>query len=119
MPRCLDLVCHACSHELRDEFFMEVPDVIRCPKCGSPMDRLWSANPRASTQWDDRDAVVVFRDAQGKIRYPGKNTLPTPPGCERVVMRSLQEVNRFEREHHVCNEAMHYDRNGRSYGDER
>ena len=117
MPRMLDLTCRACGHQLLDEFFMEVPDVIPCPSCGSPMDRLWTLPARERTQWDERDAVVVYRKPDGSLSYPGRNDRPTPSGCERVVLRSLHEVNKFERDHHVCCEAMHYDRNGRGYGD--
>ncbi len=117
MPRMLDCVCHSCGHEFRDKFFMEVPDVIPCPSCGAAMDRLWSVSRRERTCWDERDAILVFRKPDGSLSYPARNDKPTPPGCERVVMRSLQEVNKFERAHHVCCEAMHYDRNGRGYGD--
>ena len=63
----------------------------------------------------ESEAVVVYRDASGKIRYPPRNDQPTPPNCERIVMRSIAEVRSFERAHGVSNEAMEYDRgSGRS-----
>jgi hypothetical protein len=116
MPRMLDLKCHACEHEIRDKFFMETPDEIPCPNCGTNMDRMWFLPRRAHAEWSDADAVVVFKDANGKIRYPGQNTAPTPPDCERVVMRSLRQVEAFERKHNVRSEMAWYDKgSGRGF----
>ena len=71
-----------------------------------------------AAQWSDKDAVVVFRDADGKIRYPGRNDTPTPAGCERVVMRSLREVEQFERTHGVRSEMAWFDKgSGRGHDD--
>jgi hypothetical protein len=116
MPRMLDLVCHHCDTELYDKFFMVVPDVIDCPNCAMPMDRLWTVHSRHA-EWSDRDAVVVYRKPDGSLSYPGRNDAPTPAGCERITMKSLHAVSRFERANHVVNEAMHYDRNGRGHDD--
>lgn len=116
-PRMLDYDCHVCGHQIRDQLFMEVPNVYPCPQCGAAMDRAWYVLRRERTQWDERDAVVVFRKPDGSIVYPGQNTARTPSGCERVVMRSLREVDKFEREHNVVNERMHFDRNGRGMDD--
>lgn len=115
--RMLDLDCHSCGHQIRDKFVMEVPDVYPCPQCNTPMDRAWYLLRGRAAQWSDADSVVVYKDADGKIRYPPRNDQPTPTGYERVTLRSLQEVDRFERQHHVVNEAMHYDRNGRGMDD--
>lgn len=117
MPRMLDYDCRSCGHSIRDKFFMEVPDVYPCPQCGAAMDRAWYVLRGQRAQWSDADSVVVFRDKDGGLRYPGRNDVPTPAGYERVVMRSLREVDKFERQHHVVNEAMHFDRNGRGMDD--
>lgn len=118
MPRMLDLDCHACNHQIRDQFFMEVPDEFPCPKCGAKMDRAWYLPRRERTEWDMRDAVVVFKKSDGSISYPGRNDSPTPQGCERVVMRSLRAVEKFEREHGVKNEAVWFDKgSGRGFDD--
>lgn len=116
-PRMLDYDCHVCGHQIRDQLFMEVPDVYPCPQCGAAMDRAWYVLRRQSTQWSDADSVVVYKDASGQIRYPGRNDQPTPAGYERVQLRSLREVDKFEREHNVVNERMHFDRNGRGMDD--
>jgi hypothetical protein len=117
VPRMLDFDCHSCGHTIRDKFFMEVPDVYPCPQCGAAMDRAWYLLRRERAQWSEADSVLVFRDTSGKIRYPCRNDAPTPSGCERVLLRSLREVDRFEREHHVVNERMHFDNNGRGLDD--
>lgn len=107
--------CRKCGAVVRDKFFRDVPPVIRhcqadeSSKCRGRMDQVFL--PRAARNpWSDKDAVVVFKKADGSISYPPRNDLPTPAGCERVVMRSLSEVNRFERDNHVCCEVAHFDR---------
>jgi len=63
-----------------------------------------------NAQWHERDKCVVYRERSGKIRYPGRNDQPTPSDCERVEIRSLADMTRFERDYNVTNEAMHYDK---------
>lgn len=110
MPRCLDLACSTCDFEILDFFVMRVPEhVIHFP-CGGEMTEVWRPRNRRA-QWSERDGVVVFRDpATGAIRYPGRNDTPTPAGYERVEMRSLREVERFEREHNVRSEVAWFDK---------
>lgn len=52
-----------------------------------------------------------------RVRYPGRHDAKLKPGYERVYLRSLAEVDRFERDHHVLNHVMHYDSNGRAHDD--
>lgn len=112
----LDVRCLGCGKVWEDIFVMTIPDTIIC-ECGAECE-IMAGTRRRSGQWSDKDAVVVFRDpSTGKIRYPGQNTVPTPAGYERVVMKSLREVEKFERDHNVRNEAMWYDRNGRGFDD--
>ena len=70
----------------------------------------WKRHPRDNTQWDEKDAVVVFRKPDGSYSYPARNDKATPPGCQRIVMRSLREVERHEREAGVRSEIAHFDR---------
>ena len=111
MPRLVDLVCKVCGKEEHDKFFMIIPDAFQCGEGGGKCDEVWwGARKNRDAQWGDHDAVVVFRDGvTGKIRYPGRNDVPTPAGYERVVMRSLREVESFEKQAKVTCEAMHYD----------
>jgi len=52
-----------------------------------------------------------------RVRYPGSHACRVPAGYERVYLRSLADVDRFERVHKVVNERMHFDRNGRGLDD--
>lgn len=73
---------------------------------------------RVNAQWDDSTAPVVFIHEQtGEIRYPGRSDANLPAGYKREHIRNLQQMNRFEREHGVANERMHYDSNGRGLDD--
>lgn len=111
--RLLDLECRKCGAIIRDKFFRRVPDKIvhrrtdKTSRCRGTMAQVFLPAGRGG-QWDDKKAVVVYRKPDGSISYPARNDAPTPPGCERVVMRSLAEVNRFERQNNVCCEAMHF-----------
>ena len=117
MPRMLDLVCSECHLEMPDFFVMTVPDRIIHFRCGGEMTPIFTAPGSRPAAWRDQDAVVVFRKPDGTYSYPMTNTQRTPAGCERVVMKSLREVERFEQAAGVLNEAMHFDRNGRGFDD--
>jgi hypothetical protein len=111
--------CHCLLCLTTTELICEADAPIQCKTCGSLMEQRWweRSTPRSRTQWDEKDAVVVFRKPDGSYSYPAVNTKPTPPGCERLVMRSLREVEKFERSAGVRNEAMWFDRNGRGFDD--
>ncbi len=107
-----DLRCSTCNLTLIDFPLPRVPDVIVHAICGGTFDIVYENwYRRGNAQWGHRDVSVVFRDAQGKIRYPGRNDTPTPPGHERVEIRSLSDMHRFERTHDVTCEAMHFNKN--------
>lgn len=117
MPRLIDADCLKCDYRERDKFYMSVPEVLTHKAENGEthtLQQVLLARSRNS-QWSDQDAVVVFRKPDGSLSYPARNDKPTPAGCERVVMRSLREVERFERKHNVRNEAMWFDRNGRGF----
>jgi len=88
---------------------MKVPSRIVHFECGEPMERVYRLRSR-SAQWSDREAVVVFRKPDGTISYPAMNTKATPPGCERIVMKSMSEVDSFCRTHKVMNVMRDFDR---------
>jgi len=112
MRRMLDLECRLCGKTVRDVFFRRVPKIIRHTrlgvKCKGIMDQVFLPSAR-NAGWSDKDAVVVFRKPDGTISYPATNLKPTPAGCERIVMKSLREVEQFEKRNHVICEAAHYD----------
>jgi hypothetical protein len=117
-PRMLDLRCTNCGAEVIDLFVMRVPSRIVHLECDGEMEQVYKLRPQ-SAQWGDRDAVVVFRDAQGHIRYPGRNDAVPPRGYEKVVMRSMHEVRQFEKAHGVVSHIAHFDNgSGRAIDDE-
>ena len=106
-----DLCCSTCGLTLIDFPLPFYSDSIVHALCGGPVEIVFtSPRRRGNAQWGSRDGVVVFRDANGKINYPGRNDVPTPAGHERVEIRSLADMHRFERDHDVTNEAMHFDK---------
>jgi hypothetical protein len=105
----LDLKCETCGFEVTDFFVMQVPEKVIHWDDGGEMVHVFKP-AKKNAQWGDRDAVVVFRKPNGELSYPMVNNKPTPPGCERIVMRSLREVAKFEKENHVLHEASHFDK---------
>ena len=123
MPRMLDLECSKCGEEVDDFYVTSTPPRLRHlyrtngTYCGGRFETVFRMRPR-NAQWSDRDAVVVFRRPDGSYSYPGHNTAATPAGCERVVMRSMREVQQFERQQGVVSHIAHYDQgSGRSADD--
>lgn len=112
MSNCLrNVVCYCAPCALETDVICRERDEVRCPQCETVMEQQWwKRQARAATQWAEADAVVVFRKPDGTFSYPAINTKPTPPGCERVVMRSLREVERHERTAGVRSEIAHFDR---------
>jgi len=101
--------CHVCDRDV-DRICRE-RDIVLCDWCGIAMEQhWWKRQSRDNTQWDEKDAVVVFRKPDGNYSYPARNDKPTPEVCERIVMRSLREVERHEREAGVLSEIAHFDR---------
>lgn len=105
--RMIDYFCPACETRVPD-VMCAADDTQCCPTCNTPMEQDWLPRvKRPRTQWDDRDMVVVFKNhVTGQIEYPCRNTAPTKPGRERIELRSLREVERFEREHQVRSEVV-------------
>jgi len=115
--RSIDWKC-SCGREDLDAL-ANVEDIRACPSCGAAMEQIWWARRAQNAQWDDSVSVLVHVDPKtGDVRYPGRHDATVKPGYERVYLRSLQDVNRFERQHNVANERMHFDRNGRGLGDQ-
>jgi len=67
--------------------------------------------------WHPSESIVVYRKPDGRIKYVGRNDLPTPAGHTRIELRNDHEVAKFERQHNVVNEKRHFDSNGRGMED--
>lgn len=120
----LDLSCKRCGEEVDDFYVQKVPQrIIHMFRtdgayCGGRLEQVFRLRPR-NAEWSDRDAVVVFKYPDGRISYPGRNDKETPRNAERVVMRSLREVERFSRDHGVTAHIAGYDQgSGRAIDDD-
>lgn len=107
-PRMLDLTCTSCGAEVDDLFVMRQPSRIVHLECGGEMEQVYRLRPR-SAQWGDKDAITVFRKPDGSFSYPACNDKPTPPGMERITIKSHAELRRFEREAGVVAHVSGYD----------
>lgn len=117
MQRLVDLDCTACGRHETDVMCSE-DDTFDCPDCHAAMVQDWLPRVHRNAQWDDNTAVMVHVNATtGDVRYPGQHSAKVKEGYERVYLRSLAEVNKFEREHNVACHTMHYDNNGRALDD--
>lgn len=122
MIRSVDTRCLSCGHEELNQLLAE-DQVTHCPECHTSMEQIWWKRTVKNAQWSDKDAVMVLVNndprcpSDIRVRYPGQQECKVPAGYERVYLRSLQEVNRFEKQHGVANHVMHYDNNGRALDD--
>lgn len=116
MPR-HDLRCLKC--ERAEEILLSLDELKALPSCpcGGSREIFYPAVDFSISfaSWCLKDAVVVYENPKtGQISYPGRNDRPIPKrladaGFERKEMRSLRQVEKFEKEHKVLNQAMHYD----------
>jgi hypothetical protein len=73
-----------------------------CSECGLTYHTSdWPWCPHGSTRrtLSQIEPVVVFRTKSGEIRIPGSNTKPTPRGCERIEIRDIATLARFDRDY--------------------
>jgi hypothetical protein len=115
MIRTIDWHC-ACGIDIVDALADELEG--RTCACGQQMEQRWWGSRKTQAQWSDSEAVLVHVNQKtGEVSYPGRHDARLRDGYERQYLRSLPEVNRFEREHGVANHRMHYDNNGRGLDD--
>lgn len=77
--------CPSCGHELH------IGDFPFCEPGGGH-------SPARSVNAALFDPVVIHRDAAGNIRYPANIHAPVPEGYQKVELRTVGEVRRFEAE---------------------
>jgi hypothetical protein len=53
------------------------------------------------------DPVVIHRNEAGEVRFPGRTDAQVPAGYEKVELRTLAEVRKFEREMNARDRAVH------------
>ncbi len=105
-----DLQCYRCDELWEDFDTAQVPPRMRHLTCGGVVEIVYRPKSQRPAQWSDQDAVVVFRDpSTGQFSIPPRNDAPTPHNMERVEMRSLPEVQLFEKKHGYRSEMVQFD----------
>jgi hypothetical protein len=109
MRRLVDIYCAPCDY--RTECICAEDEVVCCPHCLSPMEQQWWARRRQqATVWDPSEWATVFKRTDGTYSFPMKADKPTPPGCERITIKSDAEMAWVEREAGVRSERRWYDK---------
>jgi hypothetical protein len=75
------VICSSCNHE------MEIGDYPFCPH-----ESIYVQNSQGF------DPVVIHKDAQGNVRFPGSANAPCPPGFQRVELTNVSQIRKLERE---------------------
>ena len=86
---------------------------IRCRHCKRIAHRVFVSRSTYERLAQPFNPVVVFRKADGSYSIPGDASKPTPKGCERVELRTMTQVRRFENEMTAKESARHEDRRER------
>jgi hypothetical protein len=87
-----------------------------CSSCGKRIEIGWwpfCADGHEPTS--SRDAVgmippVIFRNKKGEILFPGRGDKKPPAGYERVELRTMAEIRRFEKEFGNEEKRKHQDK---------
>ena len=64
-------------------------------ECGGEASRVFISQREYRAQ--AFDPVLIYRDASGHTRFPGRNDGPVPKGYEPIYLRTTSEVRNFER----------------------
>lgn len=81
------------------------PDGTPCPLCVAA--DSGAAFLRAGRNAQAFDPVLIFEDAHGNVRFPGRNDAPTPDGFKAVELRDIRQVREFERRMNAREHARH------------
>jgi hypothetical protein len=82
-------------------------EAVACPTCGSRAARVflsWRSHPENAQRFNP---IVVFKNPDSTYRFPGRSNEPTPSACQRVELRTLSQVRRFEREENSRLKSIH------------
>lgn len=68
----------------------------RCPECGKRGEIFWTTGQSDGFL---KEAVLVFRLADGRLSFPGRNDVRTPKGAERMELRKASEVRKIMKDY--------------------
>lgn len=92
-----DFKCDSC-HTVQEQFLSyPPPDTVLCP-CGdqAPYFPTFYYNSPVNSQ---RFApVVIHRDTEGNVRFPGEANARVPEGFQRVELTDFHQIRSFERD---------------------
>jgi hypothetical protein len=94
---------------------------MKCPHCNEMMEvGDWPFCPHGSlvrqpAACHPSETCVLWQRGPDDIRWPGRNNRDMPAvyknaGFERVEYRTLADLKRIEKKHHVTSEALNYDK---------
>lgn len=119
MPSLLDLTCPSCGTVESNHFFPcadTIDEQMPQCNCGQRMEIKWTRTEQRGLAWHPLDTVLVYENpATGEVCYPGRNDKGMPEryrkeGYQPRQLRSLREVEQFEREHSVRSEVAWFDK---------
>jgi len=67
-----------------------------CEECTQPV--AWHPSYYYNSPAQRFDPVVIHRDAAGNVRFPGNTNAPVPEGFQKVELRDMTEIRKFEGE---------------------
>jgi hypothetical protein len=86
------------------------------------MEILWSTNHKGVAAAHEKERTVVYEHpVTGEVAYPGRNDVQMPSryrdrGFLKKDFNSIYDLQRFEKTHHVLNEAVWFDKgSGRDF----
>lgn len=92
-----NLECEVCK-EIEERFISFRDLETQTCSCGSHMKYVpafWYTDARAAQTFQP---VVIHKDSEGNIRYPGRADAPVPQGFEKVEFTNVSQIRQFERE---------------------
>lgn len=119
MIRMVDTACRGCKTEHLDVLLDDAAILLPCLACGGEIEQIWWRRTPKDAQWDDATAVLIHVNSQtGEVSYPGRTDAQPRAGFESHRLRSLREVENFERAHNVRSEMAWFDQgSGRGHDD--
>jgi hypothetical protein len=107
-----DVQCNKCGEILRNHYISPWPSHPAHAECGGELEILWQSTPRVATIHPRERTVIYKHPLSGKVAYPPTNGPMSQhyaeAGYERIELEHVHDVERFEREHGVCNEKLNY-----------
>jgi hypothetical protein len=74
----------------------EQQGMYECGEEGEHRPSFWYSSSTRFAQ--SFSPVVVHRDAQGNVRFPGAADAPVPAGFQKVELTTVHQIRKFERE---------------------